>query len=136
MYFLIMEKSKEISINLPVILREEEGYFVLSTTPESKRILGGHAFVCQGKNMEDVQKKFWVMVTMMCKYHLKRSNDLDKWKPFQKGNWKSIGGKWIKIFGLHFSFRYGKRGVMKHGRYIPFTKLNIMFSNAWTIKDL
>ena len=49
--------------------------------------------------------------------------------PFIKGQWKHPGGRWIIIFGLQFYFRYGKN--MRHGWYIPGTKLNIIFHNLW-----
>ena len=121
---------EQIYLKVPVTLAREGKYFVLLPTDETAaKFLGTSGFCSQGDSFEQAEEKFWKLYRNLYKFQEKRSNELDKWKPFQKGPWGKIGGKWITIFGLHWSFRYGKG--MKGGWYIPFTNLNIWFNNYW-----
>lgn len=120
--------SAKTTIGLPVIVLEEDGHWIITTTPESEKITC-NAVCASGKTFPDAEKRFWEMFNIIAKYNEKRSRELDKYKFFQKGDWKHIGGKWFTIIGFHFYLRYGKN--MKGGKYIPFTKLNILFLNYW-----
>ena len=83
----------------------------------------------QGKSYKEAENRFWKMALDIYKHHESRSQELNRWKWFQKGNWKSIGGTWFTVFGIMVYFRYGK--PMIDGWYIPFTNLNIRISNYW-----
>lgn len=92
----------------------------------------GSPITVQGDTLEDAEAEFWLYLRVGYNFYKDRSEELDKWKPLQLGAWKGIATHWITIFGLHLYFRYGKN--MKYGWYIPFTKLNITFTNYWLKK--
>lgn len=120
--------SETINISIPVEMIQEGETVFISTTEEAEKILGFSSYG-DGKTKEEAEKQFWSMIRFMNEYYKERSDKLDCWKPFQKGDWKHIGGTWFIIFGIHVYFRTGKG--MKGGRYIPFTNLNIMINNHW-----
>lgn len=119
-----------ITISVDLMVESENGKdcFVIVTNEESEKILQ-QALCVQGDSLDDCEKKFWEQFQVINEYNKKRSNELDKWKPFQKGDWKHIGGSWFIIFGINAYFRKGKG--MKGGWYIPFTKMNISINNYW-----
>jgi hypothetical protein len=121
-------KRKEINLTIPVILVQEDEDYCIISTKESEAIIG-NSIVGSGKTFEDAANKFWDMARYINEYHKSRSHDLDRWKPFQKGNWKHTGGSWFTVFGINVYFRRGKN--MKGGWYIPFTKMNISITNYW-----
>lgn len=120
--------KQTIELKIPVDMHIENERVILITNGESEALIP-YPIVCEGKDLEQATSSFWKIVKYHAEYDRTRSNELDKWKPFQKGDWSQRGGKWIMIFGLHFYFRKGKN--MKGGRYVPFTNLNISFFNHW-----
>lgn len=123
-----MKKIVELKIPVELYEYEEESDVVLVNTKMSLEMLG--EIICvQGKNFEEAEKEFWESFKCISNYHRKRSQELDKYKPLQFGNWKHIGGTWFIVFGINVYFRYGNK--MKGGKYIPFTKLNISIKNLW-----
>jgi len=116
-------------IQLEVELIKDGKYFCLSTKDNDTF---SFPIITQGETIEEAEKHFWTIVKVGSKYNNERAKELDLWKPFQKGDWDTIGGTWFTIFGIHVSFRYGK-GV-HGGWYIPFTKLNISIFNYWRRK--
>lgn len=116
-------------INIPVnVINTKNGNTLVTTTKESEKLLGNSIY-SQGKTYEEAEKGFWEMLKYVNDYHLTRSNELNKWKWFQKGDWSKTGGSWFTILGINVYFRYGKN--MKGGWYIPFTKMNILIHNHW-----
>jgi hypothetical protein len=120
----------ESKLSIPVDVFKDGEYFVITTNEVSEAILG--AIVVQGKTFEEAEEQFWSLARFMKEYDEERSRELDKWKFFQKGDWKHIGGTWFTLMGINVYFRKGKG--MKGGRYIPFTKLNISVHNHWRRK--
>lgn len=125
------EDFKASYITLPVKVYVGNGHVCIATSDISKSLIGGH-IVVEGKTFQDAETEFWKSVAVTCGYHKERSDLLDLYKPFQKGDWKEIGGTWFCIYGINVYFRYGKK--MQHGWYVPFTKLNIMITNYWKSK--
>ena len=123
-----MTQEKLITINIPILLIEYEDKYLLSTTSESEKILTTSICV-EGDTLEKVEEAFQEALQFTNEYHLERSNELNKWKIFQKGNWSQTGGCWFIIYGIKMYFRKGKG--MKGGKYIPFTSLNISVYNFW-----
>lgn len=109
------------------IITSEEGVCI-STTDKSYDIIGFH-IVVQENTLEAATEHFWKSAKIASSYHQKRSKELNKWKPFQKGEWKSTAGSWFIVYGFKFYFRYG--ADMKGGWYIPLTKMNITITNLW-----
>ena len=123
-------KNKE-TFNLPISVVNSDGHWVATCNDETKKILGeGFNQCAQGKTKEEAINKMFMFIRMGDDYLEECRLNYQRWVPFRKGEWKQIGGKWIIIFGIHIYFRYGKG--MKGGTYLPFTKLNICFSNEWT----
>lgn len=122
-----------IKLNIDVELVREDEYFILATTDKSKELLG--EFICvQGKSQQEVETEFWEMLKFINDYNKERSDELNKWKPFQKGDWSHIGGTWFTIYGFHMYFRKGKG--MIGGWYVPFTDLNISVHNFWRKRNI
>jgi hypothetical protein len=127
-----MDEQKTF-IEIPVNYVIDQDGICLFGTEETDNILGTKiGIVVQESTLQEAKD----MYLSILKYHLtyleERSKKLDNWMLFQKGDWSHIGGKWFTIYGFHFYFRYGKG--MKHGWYIPFTKLNISITNCWKVK--
>lgn len=125
MHSYSIQKSE---ITLPIDLIIEDGVFIISTTTGSENLFGA-PIIAQGKTREEADKRFWELVRFVSDYNRERSLALDRWKPLSVGPWKHTAGKWFIVFGFGFYFRMGKH--MKHGWFIPFTNLNIMFTNHW-----
>lgn len=117
-----------MKLEIPIEYNYEDGHHIITNNDETNKFLN-IPIVVQAKSLEKAINNYWETVRCHLDYLEKRDRELDKWKPFQKGDWNHIGGNWFTVFGLNFYFRYGKN--MKHGFYIPFTKLNIMFKNYW-----
>lgn len=132
---LLKEEELKTTVEIPIGYVEgefEDGrkYVVAFNTKETDEIIGDKVgIVIQGDSLDDAKRKFLISLKCHINWIEKRSHELDLWKPFQKGNWKHVGGTWFKVFGINVYFRYGKG--MKGGRYIPFTKLNISINNYW-----
>lgn len=129
-------KSETINLTIPVKLiitdnidKEGNKEYFISTTDETNKLFD-QWYYGTGKSLEEATKQFWISYKVIHEYYKERSNELDKWKPFQKGPWGKTGGNWFTIFGFHFYFRYGK-GMQGGGRYVPFTKLNVMINSSW-----
>lgn len=119
----------EDTLTIPIKkIKDIDGSYVL--TSEKKYF---QSIVASGKTLEKAKENFWKMFEVMWNHHLKRSQELNKWKPFQKGDWSHIGGTWFTIFGIQVYIRYGK--PMRGGVYIPLTKINISIRNYWSKKD-
>lgn len=123
--------EQTINLEVPVTYIEEDGQHIISTNEETKKFFDV-GIVVQKDTKEEAIRTFWILLKYHIEWDEQRSRELDRWKPFQKGDWSHTGGTWFTIFGFHFYFRYGKG--MKHGWYIPFTKLNIMITNYWRKK--
>jgi hypothetical protein len=124
-------KEEMINIEIPVAMAQGEGYFVIFNTDETDKLIGKTNIVVQGDSIEDAKSKYLWILKSHIDYMEKRSNDLNKWKSFQKGDWKHIGGTWFTLFGFNVFFRRGKN--MKGGWYVPLTNLNITIWNYWTM---
>jgi hypothetical protein len=125
-------KTEPIKISVNAELVIDGDHFLITTTDESEKIFG-NAYG-QGKTIEEAEKEFWKMVKFINDYNEERSRELDKWKLFQKGDWKHIGGTWFTVLGINVYFRRGLG--MKGGWYVPFTKLNISMHNHWLKREL
>ena len=123
-------KEIEFNLSVPATLIKDGPYFVIATTNESSKLLGN--IVVQGDTKEDAEKEFWKSVKIERNWLEESRLGLECWKPFRKGDWSHIGGTWFSIYGINIFFRYGKN--MKHGWYIPGTKLNISITNYWRVK--
>lgn len=122
-----MEKTiKNFSVTVEVT--EEDGVFAIATTKKTESIIEQPIYI-SAKSLVDGKRKFWAMLKIINNYNKERSEELDKWKFFQKGDWKHVGGSWFIIFGINVYFRRGKG--MKGGWYVPFTNLNIRICNLW-----
>lgn len=127
--------EEEIEIPFKVIrtttnITEEKEYWCL--TPSKDYDFFGCGIVVQGDSYQDAVDQFWNTVASCCEFHKDKSDMYYKTCPLIIGPWSRTGGRWIKSFGVGIYFRYGKG--MKGGFYVPFTKLNISFSNAWKYK--
>lgn len=122
-----MANKLKTTLPLPVEVIEGDNYTVIHL---HENVLG-QPIVVQGDNREDAERRAISMLKFTVEYHMKRSSELDRWKPFQKGDWTNTGGKWLIIYGIHFYLRIGEG--MKGGKYIPFTNWNIKFTNYWRI---
>ncbi len=129
------DTTEVIQLSIPALVHYsiENGkeYYVIVSTEESEDILQ-NPIVVQGHTLEDAKKKFWRSVRSINKYHTRKANLYDLWRPLVLGPLGKTGGNWFSIFGIHVYFRYGKG--MKGGKYIPLTKLNISVSNQWKWK--
>lgn len=118
--------KKKHKIGIEVELFEDDGKFVICPVDNCPIFQG---IVSQGHTLEAAEKKFIQLAGYMQEYYIERSNDLDRWKPFNKGNWSRRGGTWFTVFGVGLYFRFGQG--MKGGFYVPLTKMNITFTNHW-----
>ena len=118
-------KHKTVYLKFKAEMFQDETGVVI--TADNKGLFGFIAV--QGKSYKEAENRFWKMALDIYKHHESRSQELNRWKWFQKGDWKSIGGTWFIVFGINVYFRYGKPII--GGWYIPFTNLNIMISNYW-----
>lgn len=121
-------EPKQIELKLKAKLIQHEDEFLIFIDGKEEEILG-QSLCASANTIEEAQEKFWQMAKSINQYHADRSNELNKWKLFQKGDWTHIGGTWFTLIVIQIYFRYGKG--MKHGRYIPFSKLNISIHNYW-----
>lgn len=133
-----MKKSKKYTwedefVKLPIIRVRSDGKCHIITRTNDKDVIG-KGIIAVGDTFEDAEDQFWELLKTTSTHERKRSNELNKWKPFQKGNWSSTGGTWLIVYGIKIYWRYGKN--MRYGWYIPFTKMNIMIVNYWTNKNL
>lgn len=120
--------TEKIKISIPAILFHEGEMFTIMTTDESEKIIGQPLFA-SGKSQEEAENKIWELMRYTNKFHIERSNELDKYKFFQHGSWGKMGGNWFSILGINVYFRKGEG--MKGGWYVPLTKLNISIHNHW-----
>lgn len=132
---MILEQGT-INVEIPVGYEryelEDGEHHLLFTIEPTEEVIGRVGIVVEGDTLQQAKEEFLKTLKVHLRWEGERSRELDKWKPFQKGNWKHIGGTWFNIFGLNFYFRKGKN--MKGGFYIPLTNLNIMFTNHWALK--
>lgn len=123
------EKNKEF-YNFPISVIKEGDFWVATFNDETIKLWGDKLNGCgQGKTKEKAIEKLFLMVRISHDYSEECRCNYQRFVPFRKGDWKHIGGKWFTIFGINVFFRYGKN--MKHGWYIPLTKLNISIHNQW-----
>lgn len=117
-------------IQIPVSIVEDDGYWVIAPNSDTEKLLGENSlpFSAQGDSREDAINKFFKLFKIVMEHDRYEVMKYERWVPFRRGPWGK-GGKWFVIYGLSFSFRYGKG--MKGGWYVPFTKLNISFHNEW-----
>ena len=124
-------KHKTVYLKFKAKMFQDENGVVIES--DNKGLFG--YMIVQGKSYKKAENNFWKMAAYIYKHHESRSQELNRWKWFQKGNWKSIGGTWFTVFGIMVYFRYGNsplyRKSMRGGWYIPFTNLNISISNYW-----
>lgn len=136
------EKVKELSwwdhpenqtfIKIPIAIIKDEDRYIASLSDDKNQYFGEHVHACvSAKSREEAEEKLLEMARFMVEFYRDRELSYQRWVPFRKGPWKSIGCKWFSIFGFHVYFRYGKG--MKGGNYVPFTKLNITFSSDWSV---
>lgn len=116
------------TIKIPVLITEMDGKFVFKTDDEGEKIFGG-PIISQGNSIEEATAAFIRIAKVYSRWMNERSQTLDRLHPFQTGPWSRNAGRWVSIYGINIQFRVGKG--MKYGFYIPFTKLNIRFTNHW-----
>lgn len=123
-----MTQPQKIMLELPVLYYYKNGHHVLVSYEATDKLLD-IPVVVQKNTKEDAIKAFWITVSIHLQHLNDRSCLLDRVHPLQIGPWKHRGGRWFSTFGLNFYFRVGKG--MKGGFYLPFTNLNVSFSNYW-----
>lgn len=124
-------KYKE-KASIPISLIESDGVWVAASNSETETILGDRLTGCaQGKTKEEAIKKFLEIIKLSHEFSEEHRLNYQRFVPFRKGDWNHTGGHWFVVFGIHVYFRYGKG--MRGGRYIPFTKLNVMISSEWAL---
>ena len=125
----IVENKLELTLPVTYHLEfvDDKEYHIITSNDETRKLLN-IPIVVQADSKEEAIRKFWVIVNIHLDYMAKRSHQADKWEPLRIGPWKKYG-KWFTLFGHTFSFRYGKQN--KGGWFVPFTKLNISYSNKW-----
>lgn len=117
---------------LPISAVQSGEYWVASFNEDTEAIFGDSFSGCaQGDTREGAIRRLFLIVKYAHEFSEDRRRNYERFVPFQKGDWNRIGGRWFKVFGVHFSFRYGNG--MKGGKYIPFTKLNISTYSSWRI---
>lgn len=123
--------ENQTTIELPVaIVFNGEQYTISTFHPNEEKYLGKELHgSASGETKEIAIDRMFHSIRCTNRMWKTMALKHQRWVPLIIGPWKKIGGKWITIFGFHFNFRYGSK--MKHGWYIPFTKLNIMFVNKW-----
>ncbi len=118
-------------IQFPIsLIKSGTGYVASTRNNKMNEFLGEELTgVAQGETKEEAIKGLFEYIRMS--YHHSEDCRLNyqRWIPFRKGKWGKLGGSWFAVFGIHVYFRYGKG--MKGGQYIPFTQLNVSFSNDW-----
>lgn len=125
-------KWKEDYIKIPLLYTETEDGKKIIINIENEfhdKYLGHSAgIVCSGNNLEQAKERVLAMMAANVSFSDEIWDRYQKWALLDWGPW-TRGGKWFRILGITFNFRYGKN--MKGGFYIPFSKLNISISNAW-----
>jgi hypothetical protein len=127
------DPKNKITFPLPIsIVYDDNGVWIAATNDETEALLGDKVgSVAQGETQEEAIKDLITHIKIQIEYYYDMSLSYERWVPLRIGPWSSIGGSWFTVFGFNFYFRYGKN--MKHGWYIPFTKLNISIRNQWKI---
>ena len=120
------EIAVHTELKIPITYMYDSGYHVIVGNDDTQKTLDLQ-FTGQGKTREEAEKKAIECAQIMVKHYQERAKVADRWEPFAKGDWGHQAGKWFRIFGFQFYFRIGEN--MKHGFYIPFTKINTMFTN-------
>ena len=118
-------KRKTVYLKFKVDMFQDETGVVI--TAYKKGLFSSIAV--QGKSFKEAENHFWALAWDISKYHQKRSDELNCWKWFQKGDWKQPGGSRFIVFGIAVYFRYGKQ--MKGGWFVPFTNMNISIHSYW-----
>lgn len=127
------DENKE-TYPLPISVIQEGEYFIVSSNDDTLKIIGDIGQQTgQGKTKEEAINQYFSLLRMSYEYQENCRLSYQRFIPFRLGPWNMIGGKWFSIFGFHFYFRTGKN--MKGGYYIPFTNLNISFSNDWIVYE-
>lgn len=122
--------ENKTTIDFPLAIVEDHGHWVVAGSEETKQLIGEDLCHCgSGESKEDAIRNFFALTRLSIDFERERAMRYQCWVPFRKGPWSHKGGRWLAVFGIHFNFRYGKN--MKHGWYIPFTKLNISVRNEW-----
>lgn len=119
--------KKEGFVQIPVEIAEEEGTIYI--VPKKEYSYTG--FVAQGKTMEEATKQFLMYTALGVEYAQRESRNYFRRAIFISGSWKGMGSYWFIILGMSFNFRIGSRKKLKGGFFIPFTNLNISFTNYW-----
>ncbi|HRG39269.1 MAG TPA: hypothetical protein PK289_12130 [Bacteroidia bacterium] len=130
--FWWLDGKNQTTVELPIACIEKNGVFIVTTTEETKKYIGdyihGDGF---GTTREEAIDMMFEGMRAVIDFDRRCRLSYMRFVPFLKGDLQSIGGTWFTIFGLQFYFRYGKG--MKKGFYLPFTKLNIRFTNYWRV---
>ncbi len=122
-------KNKEF-FGLPISVMKDGEHWIASLNEETEKYLGKDLHgIGQAKTKEGAINDMFMMIRISHDYFKTNMLNYERWVPFRKGAWSRCGGKWIAIFGIMVSFRYGDR--MQGGWYVPFTKLNIRIVNHW-----
>jgi hypothetical protein len=126
--------KKEIHhISIPAVLFMVEGKYYL--TPPDNNNMFHCGWVADGDTIEEAERKYLNYAKMTINMYKERSDQLDKYKFFQKG---PEGSRWFSILGIFFWLRI--RSVddfpvkMVGGWNVPFTRLNITIKNHWRRK--
>ena len=115
---------------LPISVNNHDGIWVATFNNETEKILGEEIHgVAQGETKEEAIERMFQLVRIAVHYTNDRMRSYQRWVPLRVGPWKSFGGRWISVFGIHIMFRYSKNA--KGGWFIPLKKLNISIHNEW-----
>lgn len=123
--------ENQTMVEIPVAIIQDGKYWIVSSNDETKKFLGNLGAVAQGDTKDEALRHFFTILQMDYDHNVEERMKFSRWVPLKIGPWKSIGGKWFSVFGIHVSFRYGDG--MKGGWYVPFTKLNISMHSEWAV---
>ena len=125
------KSENKTTIELPVSIVTDGEYWCVCANEETEKLIGnGITSASQGKTKQEAIKHFFESMKFMHDFIENDRMRFERWVPLIVGPWRHIGGRWFTVFGLHFSFRYGKG--MHGGFYLPMTRLNISFHSLWS----
>jgi hypothetical protein len=107
------------TVEIPVaIVKTDNDHYVITPVDDEDNWLGKELHCCaSGDTKEEAIKDMFQMIRWLSEFHHERSLDYQRWVPLRIGPWGSIGGRWFSIFGMHFSFRYGRSNKGGRIRY-------------------
>ena len=124
--------ENKITVPFPLsAIQNPDGSWTVSGNRKTEKLVGdtGLSQVATSYTKEDAIEEYFKLMKFVYETTKEDADRYERWVPFLKGPWSSIGGKWFQVFGIMIYFRTGKN--MKGGWYVPFTNLNITITNKW-----